>query len=554
MLIRDNRAFTLVEIMIAIVISSAVISGAYMLLSNSYQIFNDSQQKITFQQDINFLSHYITEQLRYATKVKVLNDISKLDHANYSYLLLSSDQSQVIHYPQNSVGVSIPRTVVSSNNKYKYNLLFSKEDAEDKYVNFQLGIDKLKSKFSSAVAPSNLTDSILGDKEGIAIAYVSPNSFVDDVYKYLFNKFWYDWVSSVNDDTVISAGDSTFDDPSVNGGELSFNITGTSTTGGGLLFTKLDDTYFKDKKGDIDSFSISVDAKINQGNGFGVLLRGGWDEDDKEDYGYLFQFDPGAKGFMLRKIHNGYHHDTGIEYVGADVDRNAPNGYMAVYTPADIRNDETGFNLSDWNKRYTTKIKVQTQLNIDDGNSYTNKTLIIRVKIIDQAGNESKEMWFGDFDKVYLNGTKFTGKQLDWEYFFDWEYSGGHFGDGDPYDGKLPGRYIALRSWGGSYSADFYEIKIGEAEPGVKQVNRNIDKITLTFDEPLDLDQLPSTDNFILDEGWVTKVEKGENLNQLVLYCDNVNCSELTYTKDGQYLLKDKDGNEVEKFSRTFNK
>lgn len=224
----------------------------------------------------------------------------------------------------------------------------------------------------------------------------------------------YDVLSTTNPDTKdlnlqVSAGDSKL---VVNGGtHMSIDVS----------------KYVSN----LNSYTILVDAEVRKGSGYGILLNGYVDSSNKNrDYGYMFQFDPGADGFLIRKIVNGSH-DPSKAY-------GISNG---KYTISDIDNDT--FQWSGWGARYTTEIKLQIQSNGD---------LVIRVQLIDQKGNRSNAMWFGHTGDYYTNGNKFTGSRMP--KFFNQK-----------------GSFVGIRTWergGSGYDVVFQEITL---EEGFKSIH-----------------------------------------------------------------------------------
>lgn len=130
-----------------------------------------------------------------------------------------------------------------------------------------------------------------------------------------FNKFWYEWLQeNYQDEGMIGEGDYGVNFP-LDGGELTLTITGSgnAAAGGAMLLKELNSDHFPEGA-DITSFAVVVDARnldVGEG-GYGVLLRGeviqARDKDGEilenqyNDYGYMFQFDPGARGFVIRRI------------------------------------------------------------------------------------------------------------------------------------------------------------------------------------------------------------------------------------------------------------
>jgi hypothetical protein len=105
--------------------------------------------------------------------------------------------------------------------------------------------------------------------------------------------------------------------------------------------------------------------------------------------------------------------------------------------------------------------------------------LIVRIKVVDEYGNESNEVYFGNTMRVEYNGLTFKGKKMNWKYFKDRDNNRGNVAD------ALPGRYIGFRSWGTNNKAKFFEVSLAGAEPAMKKVEVKVEdkKINFEFDE-----------------------------------------------------------------------
>lgn len=232
---------------------------------------------------------------------------------------------------------------------------------------------------------------------------------------------------------------------------------------GGTHISKETAPYLEALGCDSNSYSATIDAVVDKkSSGYGVLINGNIDKNNNNrDSGYMFQFDPGAGGFLVRKIENG--------------DHNAKNSYglnnNVIYKPSDIKNNEFLWPGSDnnsnnkWYERYLTEIVLQIQ---------NDNSLIFKATIIDEKGNRSNEMWFGDFGSYSLGSKTFYGKKM----IADGYWSGGSM--------------IGLRTWNmddnaGQYETLFQEIKLG---PGFEMNIETAEfisptQIKVTFDKTL---------------------------------------------------------------------
>ncbi len=234
---------------------------------------------------------------------------------------------------------------------------------------------------------------------------------------------------------------------------------------------------------DLNSYTVTVDADIDLGSGWAILLNGTVNKNDNnKDSGYMFQFDPGANGFCVREVTNGTH--TVESNIGADQisGLTAGTGSGAPYSPIFITNSSFTWsgsnNMSNpnWYKRYRTEITIQEQCD---------KSLIFRARVVDfvdSSGNlldipkYSNYIWFGDFGSLSLNGPSvFDGVKLP---------SAAQGG----YD---PGTFIGIRTWqsgGGAFDTVLREIAFSDGfklnVTNAEFVSQN--QIQINFDEQLE--------------------------------------------------------------------
>jgi type II secretory pathway pseudopilin PulG len=234
---------------------------------------------------------------------------------------------------------------------------------------------------------------------------------------------------------------------------------------------------------DLNTYTVTVDAEVNVGSGWAILLNGAVNQsDNNKDSGYMFQFDPGANGFCVRRVTNGTH--TVQSNIGAVQvsGLSAGTGSGAPYSPIFITNGiftwsgSNSVSNPNWYRRYRTEITIQEQC---DG------SLIFKVRVVDfvdDSGNllvtpkYSNYIWFGDFGSITLNGpSEFNGVSLP-----------GAAGGG--YDA---GAFIGIRTWqsgGGAFETVLREIAFsGGFEMNV--VNAEFltrSQIRIDFDQPID--------------------------------------------------------------------
>lgn len=252
-----------------------------------------------------------------------------------------------------------------------------------------------------------------------------------------------------------------------------------------------------------DSYSITVDAQVKGGSGYGVLINGSIKTYDKnKDSGYMLQFDPGAGGFLVRKIENGVHNPSNTHGLGN-------NG--GIYRPSDIRNNKFRWTGDDyqgnpeWNKRYWTEIVVQIQ---------NDKSLIFKVTIIDENGNRSNEMWFGDFGSYTMDIYNAAGNKTGTKTF-----NGKKMGTDSIWSG---GSFLGLRTWNkseGSFNTLFQEIALGPGFGMDVEAAEFIstETIKVKFSKPLNTLELPLYLQNYTSAGYITF--DGKSINNA--YIDN---------------------------------
>lgn len=455
-----KKGFTLIEVLITIGILGIVISTLYNIIFFQINAFDKSDRQSVAQSDIRYISDFITNELRYAKDIEILSNKSDINSYEYKYIYI--DNGEIFY---RGYGNSSFRKLNIEERNPSYDLKFWTKETENKVVFYKIASNLENFELESSV---NLLNTKLTKKEGIVIKYQQPD--FDKVLSFLdkSNRFWYDLVKASLEGS-LNVVDGYQSSQEVDGGALSLNVKSTTqSSGGSSLFVKLDEKTFLNAKGDINSYSITVDAKVNGGKGgYGILINGIVDNNNR-DTGYMFQFDPGAYGFVIREINNASHQTTANIGAKRISGSNYNLAHNAIYSPKHIENENfkwtnnTLTSGSDWFERYKTEVKIQTQ---GDG------SLILRAVIIDENGNRSNEMWFGDFGNITLNGSTFQGQSL------------GKYKDNS-------GDIFGLRVWdndGGKAKTDFYNISIGSAEPAPKKIitHSNENNITINFDDKI---------------------------------------------------------------------
>ena len=265
-----------------------------------------------------------------------------------------------------------------------------------------------------------------------------------------------------------------------------------------------------------DGYEINFDTILYRESG---LTTWGWGmgfnsivKSNDKDEGYLFQFDPGAYGFVVRR--NDPNHNV-IKWMGArgdDTSSGEPGdtegGYGAPYRPSFLTNKEfewsgtNGKSNDLWWIDYSTEVIFQKQL---DG-SYIVRARTWQTPEEGEEIRESEPMWFGDFDQVQLDdGHKYNGVQD-----LDDNKSLKEFRD----DIDEKEKHIGFRSWGsGGYNAKFKDLRVSE---GFKmEINKSYfltdDLIYIEMDQEIRDDFRPEYDGQSLVEVENEK-DSGNNL------------------------------------------
>ncbi len=233
-------------------------------------------------------------------------------------------------------------------------------------------------------------------------------------------------------------------------------LEGTTTYFGSYLAIDLSDFA-----SDLDTYSLVFDTKLfiddtYDTSGWGMALNGKLDSKNR-DASYMFQFDPGAKGFVVRRDNYTSYSipDLGVSQIGEKA-----YGDDATYNPTEIvtpnqftwSGNDDKYN-SEWIKDYSTRLTIQRQL---DG------SLIIKANTWETAkgeSNDSQEMWFGDFGSISYNNETFNGVPVTgYE-----SQANSEKAMYDHYDSS-EGSYLGFRSWrkqeSKKYKAKFINLEL----------------------------------------------------------------------------------------------
>lgn len=448
--LKSNQGITLVELMVVIAILGLVLAAGYQFLHFGRTTYARGEQRSHVQRDMRIAAEYITQEIRYADEIYI-NPSDKQQGYHYIYI---EENGTVIH--RNVAGDE--RVLIDGEmDDADYNLSFQEYD--DSILRYILSSGVLNYDLDSKVQALNLTAAIKGDIAGSVIKYTKPHTPIWE-YVSLENRMWRDFVRDFYQNTIDTALEEYFMESSfTDTGELALSIAGEESyaAGGAMVFKDIA-PYLNDLGTDNSNYTVTIDAQTFTGEGgWGFLINGDiYEESDQiKDNGYMFQFDPGARGFVLRKIKGGDH--SNLADIGASME---PGGnsydtrFGAVYAPEHLTNGDFEFKNTDtddldgdWFKRYKTVINVTV---VND----TDPHLLLEVKLIDEDGNESRTMKFGDFEDTIsmADGSIFKGEKLDFSPWQNWDGSG---------------TFMGLRSWergSGVHNNNFYDINLANGD------------------------------------------------------------------------------------------
>ncbi len=433
-ILKRNHGITLVELIVVIALLGLVLAVGYQFLDFGQTTHASGELRLHVQRDMRIASEYITQEIRYADNIFINPSDKPL---GYHYIFIEEDGS-IIH---RDVAGDEKVLIDGQLDDADYDLIFKEHD--DSILEYLFSSGELGYNLDSKVLALNLKSAIKGDTEGSVIQYTKPHTPIWE-YVSLERKMWRDFVRDFYQNTIDKAHEDYYGDSVIDTGSLYITIKGTGHAGGGMMFKNIG-TYLEDVAGaSIDNYTITVDAQAFRttagSGGWGILINGMTTGVSPNiiDNGYMFQFDPGAAGFLLRRVKNGIHVNT--HDIGAFPSHSSGHNLCcgAIYSPKHIGNEN--FNIdnffnkhndatSDWYDRYKTVINVKR----------VNGELFLKVKLIDEEGNESNEMLFGDFGSYTLDGTIFLGQKLDFNFWNNWN------GAGSVWNGD--GSVIGLRSW-----------------------------------------------------------------------------------------------------------
>lgn len=167
----NQRGVTLVELLISLAILGMVFVGAQLL--NSYGLFSFSKGKIQtdLQQQLRIADTFITNEVRHATEIEILEEIPESFDDKYNYIFIDNDSNIV------SIKGTTRKTIVEGISS----LEFKSEEAIglDEILAFKIYDSEKNQQYEveKRVQPINITllDSVIKnkDKVGIGVKYHS---------------------------------------------------------------------------------------------------------------------------------------------------------------------------------------------------------------------------------------------------------------------------------------------------------------------------------------------------------------------------------------------
>lgn len=127
---QNQRGFTLVEVLASIVLFSIVATLAYSVYFFGVETFQKANQQSQLQDNARIVSHVITNKVRFASEVKLLQACPTTFQNNVHYICLTNgDKGIVEHIYNNATSSHTTSMVVSENTEFSgnYALQFQKK-------------------------------------------------------------------------------------------------------------------------------------------------------------------------------------------------------------------------------------------------------------------------------------------------------------------------------------------------------------------------------------------------------------------------------------------
>ncbi len=189
-----KKGFTLIELILAIAISSMIIIVIFSLFTSNTRLYKETSKEFDIQSQVRYASEVINQSIRYSTvSFAVLEDHYNGEEAkltdDWNYLGLSQNKDEFIHYKWDKENKKHEKEIIIAKNEgFYYDLSFhqNKDDINQKTINYDLKISKLASNSTpdekkivteiktgvEAINAIQIVDRGIGsNKKAIALAY-----------------------------------------------------------------------------------------------------------------------------------------------------------------------------------------------------------------------------------------------------------------------------------------------------------------------------------------------------------------------------------------------
>lgn len=115
-MVRDQRGYTLIEILAVLVIVLMLLGAVSTVMIFSQRLFISGSQQVNLHNDLRLASEKITRELRFAFFLEIIDesdwDVSTVDSAEYSYIYLDRETNTLIKL-KDSKSNAISENVIS---------------------------------------------------------------------------------------------------------------------------------------------------------------------------------------------------------------------------------------------------------------------------------------------------------------------------------------------------------------------------------------------------------------------------------------------------------
>ncbi len=168
---RDQRGFTLVEVIIVSAILLLVIAGVYSFFTFGQRVFRSGSGQADLHASVRLAAEKISRELRFAGEVELLEE-------NWDPASASTDEHSYIYYDSNNLCLmlldSTGARAISS--PIISNVIFSADPEEGKILLFTIQGEEGSAVFAldSSVRPMNLSNNIAGAGNAPALRFSMP--------------------------------------------------------------------------------------------------------------------------------------------------------------------------------------------------------------------------------------------------------------------------------------------------------------------------------------------------------------------------------------------